>query len=190
MPLGQKRAVWIRTSNLSLRKRTTLTTEPRLHIWDNISWNIAVFIVELQKRKLQLTKHVGTRCRCSPTLVQSLAAKMGLGDINEICLQGPNLSSSQKWAFHHDSVLLQPAMNAEEFLSLRKWEHKHSGMIAFPQLTPFWHQDGVRKLLELIAEHAQLFEHHFCDSKISRVTECFLVEASAFFNLSVSLKYF
>ena len=63
--------------------------------------------------------------------------QMGLGDINEICLQGPNLSSSQKWAFHHDSVLLQPAMNAEEFLSLRKCEHKHSGTIAWPQLTPF-----------------------------------------------------
>ena len=133
---------------------------------------------------------VGTRCRCSPTLAQSLAAKMGLGDINEICLQGPNLSSSQKWAFHHDSVLLQPAMNAEEFLSLRKWQHKHSGTIAWPQLMPFWHQDGVRKLLELIAEHAQLFVNHFCDSKISCVTECFLVGASAFFNLSVSLKYF
>ena len=67
-----------------------------------------------------MRKYVGTRSRCSPTLVQSLTAKLGLGDINEICLQGPNLSSSQKWAFHHDSVLLQPAMNAEEFLSLRK----------------------------------------------------------------------
>ena len=50
MPLGQKRAVWIRTRNLSLRKRTALTTEPRLHIWDNIASTIAVFIVELQKR--------------------------------------------------------------------------------------------------------------------------------------------
>ena len=104
--------------------------------------------------------------------------------------QGPNLSSSQKWAFHHDSVLLQPAMNAEEFLSLRKWEDKHSGMIAFPQLTPFWHQDGVRKLLELIAENAELFEYHFCDLKISLVTECLLVGASTFFNQLVSLKYF
>jgi len=63
-------------------------------------------------------------------------------------------------------------------------------MIAFPQLMTFYHQDGVRKLLELIAEHAQLFVHHFCDSQISLITECFLVGASAFFNLSVSLKYF
>ena len=136
-------------SELAISRLQSAT--PRLHIWDNITWNIAVFIVELQKRKLQLTKHVGTRCRCSPTLAQSLTAKMGLGDINEICLQGPNLSSSQKWAFLHDSVLLQPAMNAGEFLSLRMWEHKHSGMIAWPQLTPLWHQDGVRKPLELIA---------------------------------------
>jgi hypothetical protein len=36
VPLGQKRAVWIRTGNLSLLKRTALTIEPRLHISDNI----------------------------------------------------------------------------------------------------------------------------------------------------------
>jgi hypothetical protein len=38
VPLGQKRAVWIRTGNLSLLKRTALTRtiEPRLHISDNI----------------------------------------------------------------------------------------------------------------------------------------------------------
>jgi hypothetical protein len=83
-------------------------------------WNIAVYVVELLKKELQLRKHVGTRCGCLPTLVQSLAMKMWLGDVNEICLQGPYLSSSQKLAFHHDSVLLQPAMNAGEFHSQRK----------------------------------------------------------------------
>ena len=36
VPLGQKRAVWIRTGNLSLVKRNALTIEPRLHISDNI----------------------------------------------------------------------------------------------------------------------------------------------------------
>ena len=53
MPLGQKRAVWIRTGNLSLIKRNALTTEPWLHIWDINCRNIAVYVVELQKRKLQ-----------------------------------------------------------------------------------------------------------------------------------------
>ena len=36
VPLGQKRAVWIRTGILSLLKRTALTIEPRLHISDNM----------------------------------------------------------------------------------------------------------------------------------------------------------
>lgn len=50
MPQGQKRAVWIWTGNLSLLKRTALTIEPRLHISDNIKWNIAVYVVELLKK--------------------------------------------------------------------------------------------------------------------------------------------
>ena len=52
MPLGQKRAVWIRTGNLSLIKHNALTTEPWLRIWDINCRNIAVYVVELQKRKL------------------------------------------------------------------------------------------------------------------------------------------
>ena len=38
--------------------------------------------------------------------------KIGLDNSNEMCLQGLNLSSTQKSAFHHDLALLQQAMNA------------------------------------------------------------------------------
>jgi hypothetical protein len=38
--------------------------------------------------------------------------KIGLGNSNEMCLQGLNLSSTQNSAFHHDLALLQQAMNA------------------------------------------------------------------------------
>ncbi len=44
-----------------------------------------------------------------------------------------------------------------------------------------------RIVYELIAEHAQLLEHHFCDLKIAAVTKNQLVGASSFFNLLVSL---
>jgi len=50
MPLGQKRTAWIRTGNLSFIKRNALTTEPWLPIWDIIIRNIAVYVVELQKK--------------------------------------------------------------------------------------------------------------------------------------------
>ena len=62
-----------------------------------------------RKFKKQPRKH---GCRCSPTLVQSPAMKIWLGDINETWLQGLNLSSTEDSAFLHDSTLLQPAMNA------------------------------------------------------------------------------
>ncbi len=38
--------------------------------------------------------------------------KIGLGNSNEMRLQGLNLSSTENSAFHHDLALLQQAMNA------------------------------------------------------------------------------
>jgi hypothetical protein len=42
----------------------------------------------------------------------TMTRKIGLGNSNEMCLQGLNLSSTQNSAFHHDLALLQQAMNA------------------------------------------------------------------------------
>jgi hypothetical protein len=47
-PLDQKHAVRIRTGNLMLLKRNTLTAEPQQQIVDNTIRNIAVYEVELQ----------------------------------------------------------------------------------------------------------------------------------------------
>jgi len=152
--------------------------------------NIAVYVVELQKKKLQSTKHVGTGCCCSPTLALSSTLKMGLGDINEMCLQGLNLSSTQKLALHHDSALLQPAMNAVGLCSPIKWKHKCSRMIGWSQVKRFQHQNGVRNAYQLIAKHALLFELRFCDLRIAPVTKHLLVQASNFFNPLVLLKCF
>ena len=85
-PLGQKHTVWNRTGNLSLAKRTALTTEPRLQTGHNIFRNIAVDEVEMQKRKLQPRKHVGECCCYSPTLALGSAMEIWLGVINEMCL--------------------------------------------------------------------------------------------------------
>ena len=153
-------------------------------------WNIVVYVVELQKKKLQSTKHVGTGCCCSPTLALSSTLNMGLGDINEMCLQGLNLSSTQKLALHHDSALLQPAMNAVGLCTLIKWKHKCSGMIGWSQVKRFQHQNGVRKAYQLIAKHALLFELCFCDLRIAPVTKHLLVQVSDFFNPLVLLKCF
>ena len=63
-------------------------------------------------------------------------------------------------------------------------------MIDGPRLKRFQHSDGVRMVYEVIAEHAQLFELHFCDLRFAPVTKHLLVGASAFFSLLVSLKCF
>jgi hypothetical protein len=54
----------------------------------------------------------------------------------------------------------------------------------------FQHQDGVRKVYTLIAEHASLFELRFYDLRIAPVTNHLLVKASNFFIPSVLLKHF
>jgi hypothetical protein len=46
--------------------------------------------------------------------------QIGLGNSNEMCLQGLNLSSTQNSAFHHDLALLQQAMNAVGVCSPQK----------------------------------------------------------------------
>jgi hypothetical protein len=43
---------------------------------------------------------------------------------------------------------------------------------------------------ELIAEHTQLFEHHFCDLQIANVTKHLLVGACDFSDLIGSQKHF
>ena len=110
-------------------KRNALTTEPRLQTGHNIDWNIAVYEVEMQKRKLQPRKHVGECCCYSPTLALGSAMEIWLGVINEMCLWGLNLSSSQDSEFNYELALLQHAMNAVGVCSPREWKPKHSGMI-------------------------------------------------------------
>jgi hypothetical protein len=65
-------------------------------------------------------------------------------------------------------------------------------MIGWSQVKRFQHQDGVRKVYELIAEHflRLLFELCFCDLRIATVTKHLLVQASDFFNPLGLLKYF
>ena len=89
-------------------------------------------------------------------------------------------SSTQKLALHHDSALLQPAMNAVGLCSLIKWKHKCSRMIGWSQVKRFQHQNGVRNAYRLIAKHALLFELRFCDLRIAPVTKHLLVQASDF----------
>jgi hypothetical protein len=74
-------------------------------------WIIAV-IKSNCKKNSQPEKHVELQFGCSPTLVLSLTMKIRLGNSDEMCLQGLNLSSTQNSAFHHDLLLLQQAMNA------------------------------------------------------------------------------
>ncbi len=83
-----------------------------------------------------------------------------------MCLQGHNLLSNQKLALHHDSALLQQAMNAVGLYSLIKWKHKCSRMIRWSQVKRFQHQNGVRKAYQLIAKHALLFVLCFYDLRI------------------------
>ena len=65
-PLGQKRAVWIGTGNLSLRKRNDLTTRPRLHI------NCETLQFKLNcKKEIAIQKTCWERFRSLPTLVQT-----------------------------------------------------------------------------------------------------------------------
>ena len=142
-----------------------------------------------KKNKLQ-PENMLVCCYCSPTLALSPTMKIWLGVINEMCLQGLNLSSTQKLALHHDSALLQPAMNAVGLCSLIKWKHKRSRMIGWSQVKRFQHQNGVRKAYQLIAKHALLFELRFCDLRIAPITKHLLVQASDFFNPLVLLKCF
>jgi hypothetical protein len=46
--------------------------------------------------------------------------KKGLGNSNEMCLQGLDLSSNQNLAFYHDLALMQQAMNAAGVCSPQK----------------------------------------------------------------------
>jgi hypothetical protein len=109
--LGQKHAVWNRTCNLSLSKRNALTTEPRLQTGHNICRNIAVYEAEKQKKKIASQK---TCWRVLLLLANSDAGfrQDSLGVINEMCLQGFNLSSSQDSVLHYEMALLLHAMNA------------------------------------------------------------------------------
>jgi hypothetical protein len=108
-----------------------------------------------------------------------------------MCVQVLNLSSSKELASHHDSALLQPAMNAVGICSShRKRKHVHSGTIDWPQLKRFQHQDCAGKVYELIAEHTQLFEHNFCDLLIVPITKLLLVGGCDFFYFIGSLIFF
>ena len=75
--------------------------------------NIAVYVVELQKKKKNVKQKT---CWNRVLLLANSGAEFHIEDVtcrhNEMCLQGLNLSSTQISALHHDSALLQPAMNA------------------------------------------------------------------------------
>ncbi len=145
-----------------------------------------------KKKELQHRKHVRMCCCCLPTpgLVLTPALGIRLGESNEMCLQGLNLSSTEESAYHHDSALLQPAMNTEEISSPRKWKQEHFVTIACLQSKRFLRQNGVREVYGLIAEQTKVFEHHFCDLLIAPVTRHLLVGACVFSNLIGSQKYF
>jgi hypothetical protein len=81
---------------------------------------IIAIIKSNSKKKFTTEKHVESQFGCPPTLVLSPTMKTGLGNSNEICLQGLNLSSTQNSAFHHDLALLQQAMNAVGVCSPQK----------------------------------------------------------------------
>jgi hypothetical protein len=54
----------------------------------------------------------------------------------------------------------------------------------------FLHQDDVKEVCALIAEHTQLFELHFCDLHNANVTKHLLVGDCDFSDLVGSQKYF
>ena len=71
-PLGQKRAVWIGTGNLSLLKRNALTTKPRLHI--NVE---TLRFMKLNcKKEIAIQKTCWERFCSLPTLVQPSAMQV------------------------------------------------------------------------------------------------------------------
>ena len=86
-------------------------------IW---SWNA--------KKNIADQKTCWSACCSALTLVQGSAMEIWLWVINEMCLQGLNLSSTKDTVFNHELALLQQAMNAKGICSPREWKHQHSGM--------------------------------------------------------------
>ncbi len=74
----------------------------------------------MAKKNSQPEKYVESQFGCLPTLALLPTMKIGLGNSNEMCLQGHNLSSTRNSAFHHDLALLQQAMNAVGGLFAKK----------------------------------------------------------------------
>ena len=114
-----------RTGNFLLTRLTLLTTGPSLRDRYEITWNIAVYEVKIQKRKLQPRNRV----------VAGSTMDIWLGVTNEICLQHLNLSSSQVSVFNSDLALLQQAMNAEGICSPSEWKHNTQGWISLNVFT-------------------------------------------------------
>jgi hypothetical protein len=81
---------------------------------------IIAIIKSNYKKNSQTEKHVESQFGCPPTLVLSPTMKIRLGNSNEMCFQGLNLSSTQNSAFHHDLALLQKAMNVVGVCSPQK----------------------------------------------------------------------
>ena len=129
-------------------------------------------------------------CRCSPTLVQSPAMKIWLGDINETWLQGLNLSSTEDSAFHHDSTLLQLAMNAvgvysqeSEMINTQGWFNGHNASISNTRMVLEKCVNWLQNTCSSLSIISVIWELH-------QVTNHLLVAASAFLKLLDSLKYF
>ena len=119
-PIQQKEAL----SGFELESRaseyTHSTAEPRFHV------NNALFFVNWTTTKICV------KCwRSAQTLALSLTVKIWLGDTNELCWQGLDLSSTKDSALNHYLALLQSVMNAVG----NHWgsashvvKHKHSGI--------------------------------------------------------------
>jgi hypothetical protein len=90
--------------------------------------------------------------------------------------QGHNLSSTQVSAFIHDLALLQPVMNAVGPV-WGAWIHSvenRGGVARLNLLKLAYHQDAVRYVYESIAEHDQIFKHHYSDLRIHPLLTCTL----------------
>jgi hypothetical protein len=102
-------------------KATNLTSQ---------SVNHCGYKVWLQK-KSQPEKHVELQLGCSPTLVLSPTTKIGLGNSNEMCLPGLNLSSNQVQHF----IMIWRRVGV---CSPQKWKRQCSRMIDFATFCCRW----------------------------------------------------
>jgi hypothetical protein len=87
--------------------------------------------------------------------------KIWLWNPNEMCLQGPYLSSTQVSEFNHDRLCYGEARRAV-ILSV-----ENCMVVDRLILLNYHNQDGVENVYELIEEYKQIFKHLFSDLRIA-----------------------